>query len=152
MKRPTIPELEAALAVATTTAAEARRRAEQLDRTAGGILGDDIAVASGIRRIPNSKAEARRFAAYDRAADAWKQSADADLEVKRLTGRLTIARRDAAAPRDLASLQPGSLVRTSLGWHKVVRVNRCSVTVETGYSWTDTIRLDRIIETRDGAE
>ena len=35
-----------------------------------------------------------------------------------------------------------------LGWHRVVRVNRVSVSVATGYSWTDTVRLDRIIETR----
>lgn len=39
-----------------------------------------------------------------------------------------------------------SLVRDKRGWHKVVRVNATSVTVETGYSWTDRIPLHHVIE------
>lgn len=39
-------------------------------------------------------------------------------------------------------------VRDRIGWHKVVRVNAKSVTVETPYSWTDRIPRARIIEVR----
>lgn len=47
--------------------------------------------------------------------------------------------------RHLANL---AHVRTATGWHKVVRVSAKSVTVETGYSWTDRHPLARIIEVR----
>jgi hypothetical protein len=40
------------------------------------------------------------------------------------------------------------VVRTVTGWHKVVKVNAKSVTVETLYSWTDRIEVSRIIEVR----
>jgi hypothetical protein len=39
-------------------------------------------------------------------------------------------------------------VRTDLGWHKVVRVNVKSVTVETAYSWTDRYPLAKVLEVR----
>ena len=148
MKRRTIFELEAALAAATAKADRLRQQAEQADQRAGGILGDDMAVVSGIRRKPNAKADNRRFAAYDKAADLWLAWKAADKERDILEWQLDQANRDAIAHRDIDSLRPGSLVRTDLGWHRVVRVNRVSVSVATGYSWTDTVRLDRIIETR----
>lgn len=40
------------------------------------------------------------------------------------------------------------LIRDQFGWHKVVRVNAKSVTVETPHSWTDRITLDRVLEVR----
>lgn len=151
MKRLTIPELEAALHAATEKATRLHAQAEAADRHATGILGSDPAVASGVRRKPSPRADARRYAAYSKAADLWLAAKAAADDRDALGRRLATARRDAAAPRDLASLRPGSLVRTHLGWHRVVRVNRTSVSVETGYSWTDLIRLDRIIETRNPA-
>lgn len=151
MKKLTIPELEAALDTATEKVALLLQKAEAADRHANGILGTDPAVASGIRRKPSPRADAQRRSAYDRAADLWLAHAAAARDRDALERLLKRARRDAAAPRDLASLRPGSLVRTHLGWHRVVRVNRTSVSVETGYSWTDLIRLDRIIETRNPA-
>ena len=36
-------------------------------------------------------------------------------------------------------------VRTDVGWHRVVRVNSKSVTVETPYSWTDLIPIERVL-------
>jgi hypothetical protein len=36
------------------------------------------------------------------------------------------------------------------GWHEVVRVNKMTVTVDTGYSWTNWIPHDRIVEVRRG--
>lgn len=148
MKKLTIPELEVAVAAATEKATRLHAQAEAADHHANVILGSDMAVASGIRRKPNPRADARRRSTYDRAADLWLAHAAALQNQKALEWQLARARRDAAAPRDLTTLRPGSLVRTHLGWHKVVRVNRTSVSVETGYSWTDLIRLDRIIETR----
>lgn len=37
-------------------------------------------------------------------------------------------------------------VRDAFGWHRVVRISAKSVTVETPYSWTDRIPLDKILE------
>ena len=49
---------------------------------------------------------------------------------------------------DLAGV---SHVRDSIGWHRVVRVNPTTVTVETGYSWTDRIPHEKILGyARDG--
>lgn len=39
-------------------------------------------------------------------------------------------------------------VRDQFGWHKVIRVNAKSVTVETPYSWTDRLALDKVLEVR----
>lgn len=39
-------------------------------------------------------------------------------------------------------------VRDQHGWHRVVRVSAKSVTVETGYSWTDRIPLEKLLEAR----
>lgn len=83
-------------------------------------------------------AEAVRAERDRRAAEA------ARIEAARKAER----ERDAAAPRDVDSLQPGDLVRTSSGWHVVARVNAKSVSVETPWSWTDRVPHDRIIETR----
>jgi hypothetical protein len=49
------------------------------------------------------------------------------------------------SPEELKSARA---IRTDAGWHKVVRVNPKSVTVETGYSWTDRYALDKILEVR----
>jgi hypothetical protein len=37
-------------------------------------------------------------------------------------------------------------VRFAWGWRKVVRVNRSSVTVETGYSWNDRHPFSKVLE------
>lgn len=37
-------------------------------------------------------------------------------------------------------------VRDRFGWHRVVRVNAESVTVETPYSWTERIRLAQVLQ------
>lgn len=44
-----------------------------------------------------------------------------------------------------ADLAGVTLVRTAYGWRKVVRVSAKSVSVETGYSWTDRIELGKIL-------
>ncbi|ARC56019.1 hypothetical protein AS850_02890 [Frondihabitans sp. 762G35] len=42
-------------------------------------------------------------------------------------------------------------IRTNLGWHKVIRINARSVTVDSGYSWTDSYRFDRILDVKPAA-
>lgn len=53
---------------------------------------------------------------------------------------------EAERPRLTADdVRGATRVRDKHGWHKVVRVNATSVTVETGCSWTDRIPFDRVI-------
>lgn len=47
-------------------------------------------------------------------------------------------------PVDLKAIKPGDEIRYWRGWLKVVKVNRKTVSVETGYSWTDKIPVDEI--------
>lgn len=64
--------------------------------------------------------------------------------------RVTAAREAEAARVRLTAedVKGAVLVRDSFGWHKVVRVSAKSVTVETGYSWTDRIALGKVLEVR----
>jgi len=128
----------------------AHNRSESV--TAGGLSDYDPAVLSGIRRKPNRKADARRFAAYDREAGLWR---DLELAQRDLAALEAVAARDAAeatakAEFRVEDVRPGGLVRDRHGWHKVVRVSAKSVTVESGYSWTDRIVLDKVLEARPG--
>lgn len=122
-------------------------REHSSDATPGGLRGP---FDHGVLTRPRSsrRAEDRRYAAYDREAAAYGELREQGRIVASLEKQLERAEGDAKAPCDLASLKPGDLVRDRWGWHKVVRVNGKSVSVETGYSWTERIALDRIIETR----
>jgi hypothetical protein len=51
-------------------------------------------------------------------------------------------------PVDLAQIKKGDEVRYWGGWRKVVRVNKVTVSVESGYSWTDKVPVDKILEHR----
>ncbi len=72
----------------------------------------------------------------------------AEDDVKSLKSR--IAYREASAPIPFTDegLKAALVVRTLLGWHKVIKVNAKSVTVATAYSWTDRYTLDKILEVR----
>ena len=50
-----------------------------------------------------------------------------------------------------AELVGAVAVRTSAGWHKVAKLNAKTVSVETGYSWTDRIEFAKILEFREAA-
>lgn len=143
----TAQRLEAARAVLAT--ATARRDAEQarLDNRHWTEL--DSAVGSGIRRKPNAKADARRFASYSRSADIFTAYDAAEREVERLTRTLAYEQAEASRVRFTREDLSGAIVvRTTGGWHKVARVNAKTVSVETGYSWTDRIEFDKILEYR----
>jgi len=56
---------------------------------------------------------------------------------------------EAARPKLTADdVRSAVAVRDQFGWHRVVRVNAKSVTVETPYSWTERIPLERVLEVR----
>ena len=70
-----------------------------------------------------------------------------------------LAALEATAARDVAeatlkseltvdAIRTARYVRDRFGWHRVVRVNAKSVTVETVYSWTDRIALTDVLEAR----
>ena len=115
--------------------------------TPGGRTGYDTAILSGIRRKHNAKADARRYNAYDREAAAYAEHAAAKAAWHVAESRIAaLAEKEAAA--DLVVPADARLVRDSLGWHRVIRVNAKSVSVETGYSWTDRIPMSNVLETR----
>lgn len=45
-----------------------------------------------------------------------------------------------------ADLIGSRAIRTTTGWHRVVRVNGKSVTVATAYSWTDRVAFEQVLE------
>ncbi|MFW7414734.1 hypothetical protein [Demequina sp. SO4-18] len=126
--------------------AESRSRAN----TPGGLENYDSAILSGIRRKPNPKADARRFNAYAAEAQLSQVVVDERSTLERLERQKASEEADAASRSrlDLSEIRPGHAVRDKYGWHRVVKVNAKSVAVETGYSWTDRIAKDQIIEAR----
>lgn len=140
----------------------ARRRVEALEAqaaatygaadaaTPGGLHGDP-ATLSGVRRSGGHRSDGRRFAAYDRHAAVSRELAQArgSLAIAEAWAARCVA--DEAAPCDLDAIGKGDYVRTRNGWYRVVRVSAKSVTVETGYSWTERIARSKVVETRAAA-
>jgi len=118
--------------------------------TPGGLSGYDSAILSGIRRKPNHKADRARFAAYDREAALTVELAQAERDLANLEAKAAREAREASMKNAVSidDIRTAALVRDRYGWHKVVRVSAKSVTVETGFSWTERIALDAIIDTR----
>lgn len=94
---------------------------------------------NGARLAERSIAEAKAFLA---AQEAERQEG---LKAQRAAAREEEKARTKLTADDVRGAR---FVRDQFGWHKVVRVSAKSVTVETGYSWTDRIPLDRILEAR----
>lgn len=140
-------EDQLAKAQARLERATIRRDAEQarLDNRHWTEL--DSATGSGIRRKPNPKADARRFASYQRIGDVFTEFEDAEQEVARLTSRLSSERAEAERVRFTADdIKGARAVRDRFGWHPVARVNDKTVTVATPYSWTERIAVENILE------
>jgi len=110
--------------------------------------GDDMAMVSGTRRKPNARADARKWNACDREADAWSAVSAKAAEIELLAHRAKIAKRDALVPYTAAELKAARYIRTKHGWHEVVRVSAKSVTVRTEWSWNDRVLLADVIEVR----
>lgn len=83
-----------------------------------------------------------------RTIDAAKAELAADAAVEREKVRAEHQARTAPVSFTTEQLRAATHVRTATGWHKVVRVSAKSVTVETGYSWTDRHPLARVLEVR----
>lgn len=79
-----------------------------------------------------------------------EQRREAQAEAKRIAGQRAAAREaEKARPKLTADEVRGAIaVRDEFGWHRVVRVSAKSVTVETPYSWTERIALDKVLEAR----
>ncbi|ANJ26791.1 hypothetical protein [Agromyces aureus] len=81
----------------------------------------------------------------DAAVAEVKADRDAKYETARTASRLAEAQRVRFTAADLAD---ATHVRTTLGWHEVVRVNAKTVTVKTAYSWDDRVLISKILEHR----
>ena len=109
----------------------------------------DPAIGSGVRRRPNARADTTRFTRYDREADSFVAY---DVAVKHVAG-LERALAAAIVERDRVRLTRDDVVGarevcTRFGWYPVVKVNRLSVSVGTGFSWTENIPFVDVLEIR----
>lgn len=73
------------------------------------------------------------------AADAAVEGAERLARYKEVTAPIAYT---------TEQIKAATHIRTDIGWHKVVRISAKSVTVETGYSWTDRYALGRVLEVR----
>jgi hypothetical protein len=129
------------LVSAKAAVAAAERRGERASEMGGGIPGFG---GSGNQRA------ARQVRA---AHDSWMRAhAEASERVTHWTHKVRryehrIAERDRVrlTREDVVG---AVLVRTIHGWHRVVRVNKTTVSVATGYSWTDRYEFDKVLEVR----
>ncbi|WP_375000159.1 hypothetical protein [Aeromicrobium sp. CTD01-1L150] len=101
------------------------------------------------RRRASARAAARQ---QQREIDATlaELQAERDAEYEQVKAARKAAREaEADRPKLTADDVRGHVaVRDEFGWHRIVRVNAKSVTVETPYSWTDRIPLSRVLEAR----
>jgi hypothetical protein len=93
--------------------------------------------------------------AYRARARATEALVDSSVAAVKAQHAADFASRKAAASERNAPVafsedeyRKARAIRTRLGWHKVVRVNAQSVTVETGRSWTDRIARQKVLEVR----
>lgn len=145
---PTLAELQAKLSAAQAELAEAKAAARRLSAANGERFGTDPAIASGVRRKPNARADSRRYGAYDREAAAYQRLTAAEAEVEQLTRRVAREQRDADVPFTPEHLAAATHIRDRNGWHKVVRVNKTTVTVDVAPSWDNKVSIVKIREVR----
>lgn len=107
----------------------------------GGIPGFG---ASG-----NQRAARQVRAAFSSADKAWREATE-KLEYYTAKAKSYQRRID---ERDRARLTRDDVVgavaiRASTGWRRVRRVNKSTVSVDSGYSWADLIPFDQVLEVR----
>ena len=78
------------------------------------------------------------------AAAVAEVAANSDAQIE--ANKAEYAKRTAPVAFTPEQLKAARTIRTSSGWHRVVKVNAKSVSVWTGYSWTDRYTFDRILE------
>lgn len=89
-----------------------------------------------------------RAAATERSVDAAMAEIHAAYTATSEEWAAEYARRTAPIPFTVEDLKEARVIRTAVGWHKIVRVNAKSVTVETEYSWNDRCALEKVLEVR----
>lgn len=117
-------------------------------RATPGLENRDPGVLSGISRKPSPKRDAARFNSYRRESEAGRAMDQCREDIRVLEARIEREARNAPVPFTPEELKAARLVRTHHGWHKVARVNAKSVSVETGYSWTDRYAIEKVLEVR----
>ncbi|WIE65972.1 hypothetical protein DEI99_005385 [Curtobacterium sp. MCLR17_036] len=115
--------------------------AERAHEMGGGIPGFG---ASG-----NQRAARQVRSAHDTAQRAWKEATERvsywSDKVKRLEYRKAEVER---VPLTREDIKGATHVRIGRFWHKVVRVNAKTVSVDSGYSWTDRYEFSKVHEAR----
>ena len=89
-----------------------------------------------------------RAAATERSVDEALAEVHAAYIANSEANAAAYAERNKPVPFTTEELQAARAVRTSVGWHRVARVNTKTVSVETGYSWNDRYTFDKILEVR----
>jgi hypothetical protein len=87
-----------------------------------------------------------RAAATERSVDAALAEVKAAKATEAAERAVTHAERGKPVPFTQDELKAARAVRDAYGWHKVARVNAKTVSVETGYSWTDRIEITKILQ------
>jgi hypothetical protein len=90
-----------------------------------------------------------------RVGVAWAEARLAEIGDELTYWRQVVADKQAAGAKvwSRADFAKGDQVRDGLGrWREVLRVNAKSVTVPTGYSWTETVPYDDVRGRRAAAE
>ena len=103
---------------------------------------------SGIRRHSTPRQRRRWDAGIEKTIDLANAEVAAAKEAERQANIAAYREKNKPVPFTPEELKAARAVRTDLGWHRVARVNAKSVSVETGYSWTDRVELGKILEVR----
>jgi hypothetical protein len=102
-----------------------------------------------MRQIPNDPAYVNlkdHLKNLDAEIAKGKAIYEAEKDIRGIELCMAYRERVKPVPFTDEELKAARAVRTINGWHKVVRVNAKTVTVETGYSWTDRYPFKKILE------
>ena len=130
--------------------ATARAAVAAIDGT--GPRDPNLPLGQIVDRTPRQQAQAgaRADRSIERAAAAFKELKAAEQSLRVERAKASTATRNAETLKGVTAetIKAAKFVRTTCGWHKVAKVNAKSVSVETGYSWTDRIAHSKILEVR----
>jgi hypothetical protein len=151
---------------------EARKVEYWKDRARGSLARAEAREQPGAikRRIDRLEADLRKYQrasnrpAWDKKNKAWFESQGDDVEAiwentltrcnrwiahleTRLAYEKSLYEESGGLVTDEKKPEKGGLVKTRHGWYgPVIRVNRVTVTVPTRHTWTETIKLDKILD------
>jgi hypothetical protein len=125
---------------------EARMEAANAKNARANEMGGGI---PGFGGSGNQRAAQQVRAAFSSADKAWREASEKlTYYTDKAAGyERRIAERDRVrlTREDIAGATHVLVSRT---WRKVVRVNKTTVSVETGYSWTDRYTFDKVLQVR----